>query len=289
LHSIKLDIKGFTYSLRKFRFKAFEDVLLRHILVPLTHVISKTYRLKSQHEMFNKILNEDQFLLIILDACRYDVFAHVYKRYFQGILVPVKSYGAFLPEWIPKLFRDPRWHGTRIFKAKLFIKPHDISIRDMIERRDIEIFEISPPKERLTVHPQMLVNFVLKIGLKDKNIVWFMQPHYPWLAYPELSKKVLKDIMIYEFLPGSLEKNLLSKKIHREDIIKAYIANLTVTLREVKRLIEVYRETFKDSGIIVVTSDHGEMLGEYGLYFHHPSYNVPQLIVVPWLEVTNMS
>jgi len=283
----ELDVRGFIHSLRKFGFRAIEDILLRYILVPLTHIINKTYAIRHQHDLLNKILDEDKFLLIILDACRYDIFVYVYKRFFKGYLIPVRSYGAFLPRWVPKLFKDPRWHGTRIFRAKLYIKPHDLSIKNLIKRKDIEIFEIEPPRGELTVHPRVLVDFVLKIGLKGKDVVWFMQPHYPWLAHPDLSRRVLKEVMLYEFLPGTLAMKSLNKKISRREIIKAYAANLIITLREVRRLIEIYRETF--DGIIVITSDHGEMLGDYGLYFHHPSYNLPQLIVVPWLEIADIT
>jgi hypothetical protein len=37
----------------------------------------------------------------------------------------------------------------------------------------------------------------------------------------------------------------------------------------------------------VVTSDHGEFLGENGNFDHHPGSKNPLLLEVPWLKVEN--
>ncbi|RKY08910.1 MAG: hypothetical protein DRP66_03470 [Planctomycetota bacterium] len=60
---------------------------------------------------------------------------------------------------------------------------------------------------------------------------------------------------------------------------KAYKANLTAVLQQVAVLIRNL------SGGIIVTSDHGELLGEGGCYGHPPGSTNPLLLTVPWLVV----
>jgi arylsulfatase A-like enzyme len=66
--------------------------------------------------------------------------------------------------------------------------------------------------------------------------------------------------------------------------VNAYYANLVLVLRYVKELINyaVSEGVYYDE--IVITSDHGDMLGELGLYLHQ-EYGLPQLTIVPWLKV----
>jgi len=62
---------------------------------------------------------------------------------------------------------------------------------------------------------------------------------------------------------------------------RAYQINLDLVLRYVARLIKhLY------GGKIVITADHGELLGEHGLYGHSPGLKFPQLVEVPWFEVS---
>ena len=60
---------------------------------------------------------------------------------------------------------------------------------------------------------------------------------------------------------------------------KAYRANLELVLEHVSTLIRYM------SGRIIVTSDHGEMLGEDGRYSHLGSSTHPCLTEIPWLII----
>jgi len=59
----------------------------------------------------------------------------------------------------------------------------------------------------------------------------------------------------------------------------AYIQNLALVLDYVANLVEDL------SGVIVVTADHGEYLGEEGRYSHSDGCRDPLLLEVPWLLV----
>lgn len=62
-----------------------------------------------------------------------------------------------------------------------------------------------------------------------------------------------------------------------------YIENLEIVLKYVSELVNEFH------GTILITSDHGELLGENGYYGHGPGipHSNPFLVEVPWLEITN--
>jgi hypothetical protein len=81
---------------------------------------------------------------------------------------------------------------------------------------------------------------------------------------------------------GFSEGGLKRKGISRHEVVKAYLDNLRIVLEAASTLVGEIKNHFRSR--IIVTSDHGELLGEYGLYMH-PHYELPELCVVPWLEV----
>jgi hypothetical protein len=60
----------------------------------------------------------------------------------------------------------------------------------------------------------------------------------------------------------------------------AYRANLEIVLRSVGTLLKYM------AGRIVITSDHGELLGEGGSYSHWGGSRNPLLVEIPWLVIT---
>ncbi|RLI40500.1 hypothetical protein DRO64_08910, partial [Candidatus Bathyarchaeota archaeon] len=60
---------------------------------------------------------------------------------------------------------------------------------------------------------------------------------------------------------------------------EAYRDNLRLVLEYVNKIV---KET---EGGIIITSDHGEMLGEYRLFLHPCRIECKILRLVPWLEV----
>jgi len=69
-------------------------------------------------------------------------------------------------------------------------------------------------------------------------------------------------------------------KYGHKGIVKGYEEDLKLVLSEIKRV----HEKFPDKKM-VITTDHSEYLGERGMYGH--SVNSPELLGVPWLEITN--
>jgi hypothetical protein len=63
----------------------------------------------------------------------------------------------------------------------------------------------------------------------------------------------------------------------KEALRKAYNDNLILVLNEVKRLINHLH------GKVIITADHGELLGENGFYGHANYKKYKELIEIPWL------
>lgn len=68
------------------------------------------------------------------------------------------------------------------------------------------------------------------------------------------------------------------REVGEDGVRKAYEENLEIVLNHVAQLLREFR------GKIVITSDHGELLGENGLYGHPWGMRHPALIEIPWLE-----
>ena len=116
-----------------------------------------------------------------------------------------------------------------------------------------------------------------------------MQPHYPyvnmWKYFP--LKYLLIRISFLFHTIGLLKyphtHHLEMKRIGVRNLSKMYLETLLYVLNEVKDLSKKIRDK------IVITSDHGELLGEHGKYGHstvntrYPRYK--ELITVPWLEI----
>jgi hypothetical protein len=70
------------------------------------------------------------------------------------------------------------------------------------------------------------------------------------------------------------------RRVHGDAGLRAaYQTNLEIVLAAVADLIRFM------SGRIIITSDHGELLGEGGRYSHFVGSERPELIEVPWLIV----
>jgi len=108
-------------------------------------------------------------------------------------------------------------------------------------------------------------------------VVHYFQPHAPFIGEPKLlgwtgdkvgrDRGIPPDVPIWQRLLGVQEVWYCADA---DFLRKAYEGNLRLALSEVRRLLENIGDRFNN---IVVTSDHGEALGEDGIFAHskdHP-------------------
>ena len=92
-------------------------------------------------------------------------------------------------------------------------------------------------------------------------IVHYVQPHFPYISPYSKIKFFEKSQLLESLKLGNIR-----------DIIEAYDANIKWIDKEIKPLLD---ELVKNGAIIAITSDHGELLGEYGKVTH-PDIKDPQ-------------
>jgi hypothetical protein len=244
--------------------------------------------LPRQIDLLKELFQKDRFTLIILDACRYDIFKETCNRYLSGTLIKARSEGSNTFEWMPKIFCLPEFKQTKVFSSHPAINSLGLEIcgfkatKFFSKENIIDIWRIGWSNEFNTVLPEEVVKHVIKIGLNKRNLIWFMQPHFPWIHAKQISRKIIEEFPTMRSQGEAIRKKVKKGEISREQVVKNYTSNLHLVLYYVSKLLEKIRDI---AGKVVVTSDHGEILGEYDFYGHYPRVYCPELIVVPWLVV----
>lgn len=285
---LRYDLRGFVNALKYDFTGAVKEALIRHFI---SHVLRRVYGYDGYTDWisaFRMLLRREKFLLIVLDDARLDFFSAVYPRYLRGSLSvvrvpPPNTYG-----WLPRAFSTPEFDNVRVFYAGLGIETHDISISRFVPRgRKIDVISVRPSRARhlMTVLPSEVNEAVRKIGLSGRDIVWYAQPHFPWVADGELSLAIMREALLHDYVPPDLVGKALRRiGVSRDRVVRAYLSNLVLVLMYVNELINYVKDIGINYDEIVITSDHGEMLGELGLFLHQ-DYDLPQLVLVPWLKV----
>ena len=235
----------------------------------------------------SKLLSRESWdILIILDACRYDYFRDEYEKFLSGELIKVWSPASGTTPWLKKTFGG-YYPDIQVFSATPFINSKGIDLLDYNATKHfppkniIDIWDFGWDDKLKTVHPKTVVETVLsyQIDPKKRQIIWFLQPHGPWIGEPKLIPEFNKEYgnSFDEMVIPLLRKGKLSLKKFRD----AYRGNLRLVLKYVSKLINELPENRK----IVITSDHGELLGEYDSFLHYSFLTVPELREVPYFRV----
>lgn len=246
-----------------------------------------------------RVMEEDWDNLIILDACRYDVFKQVNS--IPGTLSKRVSRGGATPAFIKENFSDREYKDTVWVSANAVVGQYSNLIdvyklvglwgdeigNDKIEFPDDNTHPLS------LADPEPVVDKATEISDNYPNkrlIVHFLQPHTPYL---------IKD---GERLPSDSKYRTFSA-VRNGEVSEAEMRSI---YRENVEFVMEYVETLVDEldGKTVITADHGELLGE-GVplhwrlldsrwpladldnydYAHYDWMRVPELIEVPWHEV----
>ncbi|MFW6047738.1 MAG: sulfatase-like hydrolase/transferase [Candidatus Natronoplasma sp.] len=266
-----------------------------------------------------KINEGDWDYLLILDACRYDHFKVLYPDFLSGRLKkansPVKCLkGVATSEWCKSVF-------TKRYDDVIYVSttPHVNSFSEVngFKASDhffkvVDVWNNRWDDEKGTVYPDEVNQAIIDTKIKHPKkriIAHYMQPHFPYLTLDnpfnpknkeptshDNIKRTLRNFFgskTRRILGGKMTRKLLRtlnlppinpmdetlRKIGHDGLIEAYKENLKAVLKSLNKLSDEL------SGEVIVSSDHGEYLGENGFYGH--SY-LPQhraLNEVPWFEM----
>lgn len=256
------------------------------------------------------IYDEDWDLLIVLDACRSDTLKEVSDEYsFINRVSTKMSVGSTSLEWFLKTFteqyedriRETKYLTTNGYFGQLesdmtdyfsFVSTSDTHIEQsgivnkLVNRATINTTNFADITYLYhledqnpygpTVLPDNVTSAAIKAARENKSpklIVHYMQPHAPYVNGP-LDRG---EIYNYESSPFAA---LRCGESH-DRVYNAYKDNLRLVLDSVDRLIHNI-----DIDNVVITADHGELFGEFGLYGHMAGMPHPKLKQVPWVETT---
>lgn len=233
------------------------------------------------------IFEEEWDNLIILDACRYDLFEHYCNL--KGNLEQKTSRGSSTVEFLRGNFHERTLNDTVYVTAN----PQLYRNKDRIDttlHREINVWmEDGWNEEYGTVLPETTTDYAIQASKDYPNkrlLVHYIQPHYPFLSSEtSFDKGQLEDSenpysFWLQIMMGDLDLSI-------EDIWPMYAENLEQALDSVRDLLDEL------TGKTVVTSDHGNMIGE-------PSSPIPirewghpwgtytsELVDVPWLVIND--
>lgn len=279
---------------KHFRFNTSDTIklnMVKYIIGNASKALNSMKKFNKQEDLLKALFKEEYYILIILDACRYDMFKIIFHKYIRGKLIGALSPGSNTYEWLPRVFPILKFKYPKVFSAHPAINSIGVeyrgfkAIKYIPSENIIDIWKYRWNKTFNTVLPMDLVRYVTKYGLSNKNILWFVQPHFPWIYNYKVSEKIIKESIKRKIDYEVIIKEMIKRRrLSREQIIRAYMLNLHEALNAVSKLIDfIKRNGFY--GRIIITSDHGELLGEYGLYGHVQKLYLSELRIVPWLEV----
>jgi arylsulfatase A-like enzyme len=218
-------------------------------------------------------------VLIILDACRYDLYQEV-----VGEGEKIISSGGNTAEFLEKNFSNTDWSNTIYISGCHFAEKQRFEAwvgepPDDTFKNSITLHKEAWDAEKKTVVPGPIKEQSLqRIGDAKKVIIHFMQPHHPFIP-----KEYSIDVAGAK-APGSQENHKLQNiwelgeydEVGKEEIWQGYKANLDYVMEHVRELVEEL------DGKVVVTSDHGNLVGERGLYGHSYGSKAKKVREVPW-------
>lgn len=237
-------------------------------------------------------MDEDWDNLIILDGCRYDLFEETSEL--DGTLVPKQSRGSATPEFLEANF------GERDYNDTVYVTSNPMYRERGLEgtfHETIDVWDEHWDEELRTVRPEKMVAETKKVYERypDKRILsHFMQPHYPFIGDLgqtigdhsgfEWSVRAARDTEATRDAP-TVWQLLKRGEASEEQVWRAYKENLELALPHVEELLDTFDER------TVVTSDHGNMMGEYAspipvpIYGHPVGIHTEELVKIPWLVV----
>lgn len=222
-------------------------------------------------------------LLIVLDACRPDALETVSEEFdlLPNDIDTRYSVGSASDKWMDRTFTDA-FKDEMSETIQVTANPNtDKLISDDDFQSLKEVWRTGYDDKVGTTPPRPVTEKAIDVHRQhnpDRLITHYMQPHFPSIPDP---------------LGFGIRKGATNPEDHewiwhdgppdeytRTDIWKAYIENLRFVLNDVEVLLQNV-----DAETAVITADHGNAFGEWGLW-GHPHQALPVLRKVPWVETS---
>lgn len=256
-------------------------------------VFPPLYSLTAGHKLGAPVVEEDFDSLLLLDACRADSFESVtdtseFDRYRRR-----RSSAERTDEWLASNFLDEAFPDTvYVTGSPQVSRVVPGSFHELVEAWDEAYNE-----ETSAIMPKPISSRAREVNEEFPNkrlIVHFMQPHIPFVPDDDLRFRDWWDPSggpeNWEAAqnregPKTIWEAVDESIVSRQQVIEGYEENLRFVLTHARDLAESL------PGKTVITSDHGNLLGERVgptplRYYGHPrGFYHEKLLTVPWAVV----
>jgi len=236
-----------------------------------------------------KVSEESWDTLVVLDACRADLFEEVSDLDEFDHYEVKKSLGSGTPEWTRKNFDGQAQTDT------IYITGNPVVSRwvGTAFAEFVEVWRDHFDPELGTVPAEAVTESAVRVREEHPNkrlIVHYLQPHYPFIDDPELRFTTFEgtdefDVSGVQSGASDIWEAVGLGLVKPKEAYAGYRRNLEYVLDAIDPLLE------SSSGKVVITSDHGNAIGERArpipmkLYGHPTSIHHPVLRDVPWANI----
>ena len=259
----------------------------------LSHVVARYFEWNPP-EGRSRVVDHDWDTLLLLDACRYDLFKEALADHsLPGELSMRKSMASGTPDYLAENFEGDTFHDIVYVTANPYI---DTELPENTFHHVISVWRERWDDELGTVLPETVAEAAREARENYPNkriIVHFNQPHTPFIGETRISGRGMHNLRS-RAIGGNNQvdsrtpfEKLGAGELDRESVWEGYRANLDRVLPVAKDILTSFQ------GLTVITSDHGNALGEPAwpfpirVYGHPLGTLIPPLIEVPWFTHNN--
>jgi hypothetical protein len=222
--------------------------------------------------------------LVILDACRGDLFEEVTSLRRWDEYERVSSGCGATRTWFER-----KWNGE--YGDIVYVSGSPILSRRAPGsfHRTVECWQDAIDEELNGPNPEVVTESAIKAHKEFPNkrvVVHYQQPHYPFLQDPDLHFTEFAGTNQWDVdadpRAADVWEALRAGIVNKNEVWDGYKRNLEYVIQEVDELLN------EIDGKVVISSDHGNLLGEmtYPIPFReygHPQHLAqPALTNVPW-------
>lgn len=276
----------------------------------------------SRYPTGTNVFDREWDLLVILDAGRVDAFRELSDTVLPDEIGRIRSVGSASSEWTLQTFRTE--YRAEISKTALVTRngwpenflrrrshEHDPDFESQSQRglpawspvssEDFAYFERIQSVANLDdrIHPEsthlphIVTDRAISVARNrefDRLIVWYMQPHYKFIADAvdwTPGEASIDELMngpepTRDLRPGEVSYDAARRgEVSPAEVRASYLSNLRFVLEYVEILLENV-----DAETAVISADHGEAHGELGVWGHPFGWPFAPVKTVPWAETT---
>lgn len=218
-----------------------------------------------------EVTEEDWDTLILLDACRYDIYQALSP--FDGEIQTRESRGSNSHQFVRGNFMGKKLHDLVVVSGNQWY----LQLEEELDCEFHAYYDVERDAADGLVPSASAMNSAVRRAREahpnKRLLIHYMQPHHPF---------VTNDVGNLKLRTTSLYEAVRQHDLDVAELRSAYRDNLEYVLEYVKPLVEDL------DGKTIISSDHGELLGERlkpvpVRWFGHPGGIYSDLLVtVPW-------